>query len=822
MFMKSLKYIITSFALGLALSSGAVRAIDRYVRLTQPDGSMISVKIVGDEHSHYLMSPDGALITEEGDTYYFGKIMEDGRIASTGVVAADPSMRTSLQQESVTIMTPETIRVWQTGHNRNPRRVVEQSGMGRFTSNFPRTGDIRGLVVLVSYKDVDFNLEDPQAYFDGLLNSDGFSEYGASGCAAEYFRFNSNGMFRPVFDVIGPVKLPNIRSYYGGNDANGTDRNPWDMVVHSMKQLDDTVDFSIYDMDGDGYLDNVFVIYAGQGEASSGIAETVWPHSSKLESIRKSFYVDGLKVDSYGCSNEWVGDKPDGVGTFIHEFSHVMGLPDLYSTDYSNQATPGPWSVLDYGPYNNEGRTPPNYSSFERLAMGWLDPLLIDGPTSVSLGNLADSGEACIIQSPTPTEYYLFENRQQRGWDEYLPNSGMLIWHVDFDQAVFDRNAANNDKAHMHVELKKANNITEAVDLSQWMGWCWPGTHNKTEFTDHTSPSMKTWNGEVLNLPITDITHSDGIITFDVDGGIPIIESPQVVEPSDYHADWFEAVWQPVENAVDYYLTVFESVIIGEDEFVTNDMGIGSSLSLPEGWTSSGEMVFTSTGNYGKASPSYKMSIHDCSITSPEFDREVSRIAFWHKGMQANGSTLEISGRDAGGNPVAIASVVPEVATARNEVITDVPEGVYQVIFTYKRTSGSMAIDDIEITLGGTKTTTLEEYNRISTNGMTTMCVNHPENPAAIYSYYVEATDGENISRPSKRVVVPSNGAGMETLSSATAFQLNGRLIYAAEEIELFDISGNMLFRGEGTYAIPCAGVYIIRQTGKSYKLMVK
>ncbi len=822
MFIKNLKYIITAFTLGLALSAGAVRAIDKYVNLTQPDGSVILVKVVGDEHAHYLISTDGALITEEEGTYYFGKIKENGQIVSTGIMAANPTMRNAQQKAAITLMTPETVEHWNMARHNGPKRVVEQSGMGRFTSNFPRTGDIRGLVVLVSYKDVDFNLDDPQAYFHGLLNSDGFSEYGASGCAAEYFRFNSNGMFRPVFDVIGPVKLPSIRSYYGGNSSQGTDRNPWDMVVHAVKQLDDTVDFSIYDMDGDGCLDNVFIIYAGQGEAQSGLAEAVWPHSSKLENLRKSFYVDGVKVDSYGCTNEWIGDKPDGVGTFIHEFSHVMGLPDLYSTDYSNQATPGPWSVLDYGPYNNDGRTPPNYSSFERLAMGWLDPLLIDGPISVTLGNLADSGDACIIQSPTPTEYYLFENRQQTGWDTYLPNSGMLIWHVDFDQAVFDKNATNNDKSHMHVELKKANNVTEAMDMSQWMGWCWPGTYNKTEFTDQTSPSMKTWAGEALHLPLTNITHSDGLITFDVDGGTPIIAAPQVVELSEYDSDWFEATWSPVDNATDYYLTVLESVVIGEDEIITNDMGTGSSLTLPEGWTASGKLVFTSNGNYGKASPSYKMSTNNSSMTSPKFNREISKISFWHKGMQASGSTLEITGKDAAGNTVAIASIVPEIASARNEIIAEVPAGIYQVEFTYKRNSGSMAIDDIEIVLGGTKTTTLDDYDHISTNGMTTMRVVHPENSAAIYSYFVEATDGVNVSRPSKHIIVPTTGTGIEIASSDAKFGLSGRILFANEEIELFDIPGNLLFRGEGTYSVPQSGVYIIRHNGKAAKLMVK
>ena len=155
-------------------------------------------------------------------------------------------------------------------------------------------------------------------------------------------------------------------SYYGENDYRGDDSNPQKMAIEACQQLDATVDFSEYDRDNDGYIDNVYIFYAGRGEASGGSSSTVWPHSWEVSAVEsQTYYFDNVILNRYACGNEWEGDKPDGVGTFIHEFSHVLGLPDLYSTSYSSAFTPGSWSAMDYGPYNNNGCTPPLYSVFE-------------------------------------------------------------------------------------------------------------------------------------------------------------------------------------------------------------------------------------------------------------------------------------------------------------------------------------------------------------------------------------------------------------------------------------------------------------------------
>ena len=205
-----------------------------------------------------------------------------------------------------------------------------------------------------------------------------------------------------------------------------------------------------------------------------------------------------------------------GIGTFCHEFSHVLGLPDLYSTDYYVPSfTPDSWILMDRGPYNNNGKTPPYYSIYERYALGWITPQEIGKPADIKLDNISKN-VGYIIKTDNENEYFLLENRQQEGWDKYIPGHGMLIWHIDYNQEVWDLNAVNNIPSHQYVDIEEADAIQTDETRA---GDTFPGTSNVTSFTDDTNPSMKTWKGNGLNKPITDIEEKDGIIRFKISGG---------------------------------------------------------------------------------------------------------------------------------------------------------------------------------------------------------------------------------------------------------------------------------------------------------------
>lgn len=410
-------------------------------------------------------------------------------------------------------------------------------------------------MVLVEYTDLSFTVSDPHDYFYRMLNEDGFSDLGATGCAAEYFRLNSSGVFRPKFDVYGPVKLPRNMSYYGGNNAWGNDAHLDRLVTDALDILDPEVDFSQYDCDGDGVIDNVFIFYAGRGESSGGGPEAIWPQSNTLANLSQNIYeYDGVRADRFACSNEWKENRPDGVGTFIHEFSHVMGLPDLYATTYTSSFSPGTWSALDYGPYNNSGMTPPLYGAFERYALGWMEPREIDRAVSATLPPVGDN-VAGIIRTSRDTEFFLVENRQQTGWDEYIPGHGMLIWHIDYNESIWKDNKVNNTPAHQYVDIEEADGSrTESTRA----GDAFPGTSGNTSFTATTRPSMTTWAGMPVDFPMTEITETpDGMITFNILGGASTeLPAVQTAEAAEVTHEGFRINWTPAEGC-DHLVSVY-------------------------------------------------------------------------------------------------------------------------------------------------------------------------------------------------------------------------------------------------------------------------
>lgn len=545
------------------VSSFAVPADPRPHIFTQPDGTAITVQIRGDERGHFYLSEDDYLLINRDGAFYYGNVDASGLITDSGIIARPVGARTDV--DNAYLQQVEMSNVFEALQRRDAGNSIMRAplkGPGLFEgTHFPVHGEQKAIVVLVDYQDVKFNLEDPFDYFDRMLNQEGFSDYGGTGSARDFFITNSSGQFLPQFDVYGPITLSHDMKYYGGNDWMGSDKNAYEMVTEACEQLDETVDFTEYDRDGDGKIDNVFIFYAGRGEATGGSPDTVWPHSWDVTSATSKVYkFDGVQLDRYGCSNEWEGGRPDGVGTFVHEFSHVMGLPDLYATSYTSAFTPGSWSALDYGPYNNGGCTPPNYGAFERYALCWIDPMPLTGPDTVTLKPV-DENEACIIPSGNPNEFFLLENRQRTGWDKYIPGHGMLIWHVDYNPYVWNSNTVNNSSSHQYVDIEEADGTQNSWSVE---GDPFPGTQHVTSFTDDTNPSMRLWSGKGLGLPLTDISEDrSGMITFKVAGGKREVTPVTVTGPDNLTDVSFTIAWSRDPKAEKYLVNVY--TINGEE-----------------------------------------------------------------------------------------------------------------------------------------------------------------------------------------------------------------------------------------------------------------
>lgn len=597
------KRILTlALTLGLcgAFVANAVPAKRGVREIQQPDGTTVKVELVGDEHFHYYQTAEGSPMLKDSEGFLrFASQDSKGEI----VLSARPvelsaarrleliqAMQTRVSRGSERFRTAPATSAAARANSDNP---LPQSGMGLTSTGFPTTGDVRALVVLVQYSDVKFTHPDPAKYFGDMLNLTGFNEYNGTGCATEYFLQQSGGQFRPQFDIYGPVTLPKNRSYYGGNDSYGNDRYPEEMALHAAEILDSTVDFSLYDMNNDGKIDNMFLFYAGQGEASYGSASTVWPHSWDLSAAGKATRFDGVVLDHYACTNEWEQTRPDGVGTFIHEFSHVIGLPDLYQTAGSGSGshTPGSWSVLDYGPYNNDGCTPPNYSIYERNAMGWINPQLLDGPATIVLENIGDSNEGCIIQTEKENEFFLLENRQLKDWDKYLPGHGMLIWHIDYVKSKFDANTVNNTSSHSYVDIVEACGSANNNNETTMAGYSWPGTKNKTSFTSTTTPALKSWAGKAIDLPITEITEKNQKITFNVAGGKIELTRPTGLTANGQGDGTAVISWNEVNQAKSYYVNLYTRDAVAPDNYILRDFETKDTSITVEG-LNSGETYY--------------------------------------------------------------------------------------------------------------------------------------------------------------------------------------------------------------------------------------
>ena len=374
----------------------------------------------------------------------------------------------------------------------------------------------RGAVILVSYKDKEF--KSTNADMTQWAMGDTYTYNGATGSIHQYFLDQSWGQYDLQIDVYGPVTVSKNLAYYGENDNSGYDKHPDELVKEACQlAAAQGADFSKYDYNNDGKVDWVVIIYAGYGEASNAPANTIWPHQYDLSYTNMDFELNGKTVDHYCCLNELVGtsgSKRDGIGTFCHEFSHVMGLPDFYETNEESLGlhTLVDWDIMDYGPYNNNGNTPPAYSAYERWFMGWMTPTLINKAAHVTLpelngsqaaGYITENGSSISnILNPNPTTFYLLENRQQSGWDKYLPGHGMLITKVRFKSSYWTNNEVNNRSNYMGVDILEAQSNT-----GDW-----------GETTDAYPAGANSFTS-VTNYKVTNIAEANKVITFDVNGG---------------------------------------------------------------------------------------------------------------------------------------------------------------------------------------------------------------------------------------------------------------------------------------------------------------
>lgn len=508
--MKNRTCLILSLLLfmGTILPSWAVIATPEPIPYTNSDGSIDYVYLRGDEYGHYL-------------TTLSGKIIEGS------YVGAD--------------INADTIRI---NHKNAPQKELVNSYV-------PSSGTIRIPVVLVNFTDEQFTLSDPVAKFKDFFNGKGGSHPSATGSVQEYFKASSNNALTIVYDVFGPYNLAHDMAYYGANTSSSHDKNVGELVIEAATLASAAgVDFSVYDNNHDGNVDNLSIIVAGHNEAEGASANTIWPHYYMVNS-GNSFsgkYIKGYLVISEYCSSK--GNTQAGIGTYCHEFGHALGLPDLYNTVEGDTYTVGSWDVMCTGSYNNSGNTPPTYTAFERFAMGWLKPEQLHTATLCNLPPIETSNQAYLIANsahnllpltPSPDEYFLLENRQAVGWDSNngaLVGTGMMISHITFSYSKWQYNTFNNS-VPLGFAIVSANVVnpirSTPADLFPGTGGItsWIPTYNDgTMMTSQAITNIKVQDNNAISFRFgqqTDkgfffVPEITDILTTTYDGGIVSIE----------------------------------------------------------------------------------------------------------------------------------------------------------------------------------------------------------------------------------------------------------------------------------------------------------
>ncbi len=526
--------LITLFACLYANNLLAVRAIFLPFQASQPDGSSLTIQLHGDEFFHYTTTANGQIIFQDEAGFYVYGILDtygnlvpgEDRVTEAGTLRAGQPLFFSQAQVDAA-MEKRAERSISYGKNQESFREGMQQKKLRSGST---SKDTHFLLVLVEFSDLSFTygLQNFKNMLNGTDANYNYTYNGATGSMKKYYSDNSKGVFTPTVDVYGPIKVSKNYTYYGKNDSYGDDYAPQELLQEALKKLfseQPDIDLSLYDQDGDKEVDACGMIFAGYNEAEGGPENTIWPHQWYLSesSPNRSVTKGGYTVDGYFCTSEFSGNSGKvlcGIGTCTHEFGHAIGLPDFYATDYSKYLTPGEWDVMDYGSYNNDGNTPPNLSVYERYSLEFMTPRILSAEDHITLKPISEN-DGCLFYAGTGSdtnEYFTLENRQQTGWDQHLPGHGMLIYHVDRTSKVISKWTQNtlNNSSHQCYDLEEADgNIKYDKTFSARSGDPFPGTSQKTSFTDSSTPNSQSWYTGNTNKPITNIKESDGLISFE-------------------------------------------------------------------------------------------------------------------------------------------------------------------------------------------------------------------------------------------------------------------------------------------------------------------
>lgn len=493
----------------------------------QKDSTAITVVLTGDETHHYLATLDGVPVVEDTLGFY--------RLA--------PELK---EQHQVKWEAKSRLR----NQHRTKRKAAAKAKARRAPNAASNlyAGDKKGIVILVEFSNLKMKTSDAQTEFSQMFNQEGYSQNGHIGSVHDYFYDQSYGQFNLTFDVYGPIQMNKSYSYYGANNSDDEDMHVGELARDACIRATSaySIDWSKYDWDNDGEVDQVYLIYAGYSESSGAPSYTIWPHEWMLSEADGAGKVafNGVVVDTYAMSNELAGTSGttmEGIGTACHEFSHCLGLPDFYDTEGQNFGM-NAWDIMDSGCYNGPNglsERPIGFTAYERWYTGWLEPIELTDPCTIqNMPSLQQEPVAYVIYNDNhPDEFFLLENIQSEGWFAYISYytniHGMRVLHVNYNLMKWLSNTVNVDTRAQCMTIIPAGKTYGTMyasyyipTSSQFQSQLFPGNKDVTTLdnTSHTSYGGRLLNtntdgSRYMNKPLTAIKETNGLISFDFMGG---------------------------------------------------------------------------------------------------------------------------------------------------------------------------------------------------------------------------------------------------------------------------------------------------------------
>lgn len=507
----SISALLVGLFMTASLTALAVPAKPGLMTFTQPDGTVVEASLIGDEHFHFYETSEGEFLLRDADGYLrHATVDADGMLSTSGL----PTGKATSNDEALSVR--NAISRHRAAVADELASVHRRLAPGKIQMTFPTTGEVRGLIIMAEFEDVKFSKAATREIYERKVNEPGFSDESTYGSVIDYFTTQSGGKFTPKFDIVGPVTLPHDRRWYGMTER--LDDLFRDACILADKE---GVDFTKYDVNNDYFVDFVFVVFAGHGEAQGGPAECIWPAMKDLSNSVYDYF-DGMNLGVAACSCELKGkegENLDGIGTIVHEFSHILGLPDIYDSSQQGAHGMGHYDIMDIGTYNDDQVTPSGYTAMDKYTLGWIEPEVIEAPASgLRLESFEKTHKAYFIVNPeNENEYFTLENRRKEGWDGGIPWHGMVISYVHYDPSHWKRNTVNSvaSAGYEHVRIVAADNIWNSTMLGE-AGDPFPGRREVTVFSDDNNDAAL-WQSSKKKpgINITDIEESeDGVITF--------------------------------------------------------------------------------------------------------------------------------------------------------------------------------------------------------------------------------------------------------------------------------------------------------------------